>query len=40
MGPAAMDKATAGSAKPRLVFTGYQKFVVAILAFLPSSWTS
>jgi predicted MFS family arabinose efflux permease len=29
-----MDTTTTGSAKPRLKFTGYQKFVVAILAFL------
>jgi len=29
-----MDKATAEGTKPRLRFTGYQKFVVAVLAFL------
>src|SRR5947208_3957890 len=29
-----MDQATTGGTKPRLVFSGYQKFVVAVLAFL------
>src|ERR1700722_8040360 len=29
-----MDTATAGGTKPRVAFSGYQKFVIAILAFL------
>jgi predicted MFS family arabinose efflux permease len=29
-----MDKAVTGGTKPRLAFSGYQKFVIAILAFL------